>query len=177
MSLLKSLMEGSRSGDVYIPADDEDFDTMRKNAKASKAKRDKERSDRMQRIKDAHAAKNKGSETQKIAHSNRNVATKFRQSKKNIVEGTFASFLYEATEFKELQKNKKPLTDDERSEVMSQKAVWHHGPNGSETPAVWKSEDSDGNVVYVTHTHRAFNTAKTLSSAIDKYHNFIKGTA
>ena len=90
---------------------------------------------------------------------------------------TFKQFLIEAEVFKGLQKHKKPLTDEEREEVMNAKATWHHGPNGEETPAVWKSVDHDGKDIYITHTHRAYKTAPTLKGAIREYHDFIKGTA
>ena len=78
--------------------------------------------------------------------------------------------------FDVLKKNKVELTDEERAEVMKAKAVWHHGPNGEETPAVWKSE-VDGKTWYVTNTHRAYNIRPTLKGAISRYHKFIKGTA
>jgi len=82
------------------------------------------------------------------------------------------------SEFETLKKNKKPLTDDERKECMDCKAVWHHGPNGEPSPAVWKSVNPDsGKTTFVTNTHRAYNTASTMKGAINKYHNFIKGTA
>ena len=76
-----------------------------------------------------------------------------------------------------LTKNKNPLTDEERSEVMKAKAVWHHGPNGEETPAVWKSIDKDGKTTYVTNTHRSWAATDTLKGAINKYHTKIKGTS
>ena len=82
-----------------------------------------------------------------------------------------------ASKFKQLQANKQPLTEQEHAEVMASKAVWHHGPNGEETPAVWKSVDKSGNITYVTHTHRAYNIAPSLKGAIGRYHKFIKGTA
>ena len=75
-----------------------------------------------------------------------------------------------------LKKNKKPLTSDERDAVMKAGAVWHHGPMGEETPAIWKSVDSKGNVTYVTNTHRAYASAPTLKGAIAKF-KFIKTTA
>ena len=87
-------------------------------------------------------------------------------------------FLTEAKEMETLKKNKTPLTDDERQLVMSCKATWQLGPNGEETPAVWKSKDpKSGKCTYVTNTHRAYNTATTCKGAIKKYHDFIKGTA
>ncbi len=82
-----------------------------------------------------------------------------------------------STNFQLLKANKKPLTMLERAKVMAADATWHHGPNGEPTPAVWKSVDKTGKVTYVTHTHRAFNTAPTLRGAITRYHRFIKGTA
>ena len=79
-------------------------------------------------------------------------------------------------EFKTLKKNKVALSKEERAEVMKAKATWNHGPKGQPTPAVWKSV-VDGKTWYVTNTHRAMNSAKTLKGAINKYHNFIKSTA
>lgn len=81
------------------------------------------------------------------------------------------------SEFDTLMNNKVKLTDEERDEVMSKKAVWHHGNQDEETSAVWKSKKKDGSFVYITHTHRAYNTASTLKGAINRYHKFIKGTA
>lgn len=90
---------------------------------------------------------------------------------------SFKEFLIEGAKFKDLEKNKKPLTDEERAEVMKAKAVWHHGPGDAASPAVWKSVDKNSKTTYVTHTHRAFDTAPTLKGAIHRYHTFIKGTA
>ncbi len=81
------------------------------------------------------------------------------------------------SEFEKLKDNKMPLTDEERAEVMKKKAVWHNGPNGTENAAVWKSKDKNGKITYVTHTHRAYETASTLKGAISKFHNVIKATA
>jgi len=81
------------------------------------------------------------------------------------------------SKFKKLQDNKVPLTDEERKQVMDADAVWHHGPNGKATPAVWKSKDKEGKITYVTNTHRAFQARPTLKGAISIYHSFIKGTS
>lgn len=81
------------------------------------------------------------------------------------------------SKFEVLKDNKVKLTDEERAEVMKSKAVWHSGPHGEEQAAVWKSRKKDGSFVYVTATHRAFNTASTLKGAISRYHKFIKSTA
>jgi len=89
----------------------------------------------------------------------------------------FAEFLIETSKFENLKKNKKPLTDEERALVMKRKAVWHMGPKGAPSPAVWKSVNKDGKTTYITNTHRAYNTATTLKGAIKRYHDFIKGTA
>jgi hypothetical protein len=87
------------------------------------------------------------------------------------------SYFCEGWDFKGLKKNQISLSVEERKIVMDSDAVWHHGPNGEATPAVWKSSDSKGNEVFITNTHRAGAVEKTLKSAINKYHNFIKGTA
>ena len=83
-----------------------------------------------------------------------------------------------SSDFKTLKKHQVPLTAEERKLVMDRDAVWHHGPKGEPSPAVWKSANpKTSKVTYVTHTHRAFNTAPTLKGAIGRYHSFIKGTA
>ena len=79
--------------------------------------------------------------------------------------------------FKVLKSNRRPLTAAERKKVMKANAVWHHGLNGAPTPAVWKTQDSHGATVFVTNTHRAYNTAPSVEGAIDRYHKFIKSTA
>ena len=96
-----------------------------------------------------------------------------------ILEGYESIFETKAkSEFEKLKDNKVPLTDEERAEVMKAKAVWHHGPNGEESPAVWKSKNpKTGEITYITNTHRATNIRPTLKGAIGRYHKFIKGTA
>lgn len=89
------------------------------------------------------------------------------------------------SEYEILKKNKVPLTDEERKEVFKKDAVWHYGyskdPNTGKkvkkVSAVWKSKDKDGKITYITNTHRAWNRANSLKAIINKYHNFIKGTA
>lgn len=71
-----------------------------------------------------------------------------------------------------LKKNKKPLTEEERKEVMDRGATW--GMN-DEIPAVWKSE-VDGKMWYVCNTHRAYQCKSTLKGAINSY-DFIETTA
>jgi hypothetical protein len=79
-------------------------------------------------------------------------------------------------DFKTLKKYKVALTPDERAEVIKAKAVWHHGPKGKESSAIWKTE-VNGITWYVTNTHRAYNVRPTLKGAITRYHDFIKGTS
>ena len=90
------------------------------------------------------------------------------------------------SDFDKLKDNKVPLTDEERKEVFAKDAVWSYAsskdPNTGKTvqkvSAVWKSVHPEtGKVTYITHTHRAYNTAPTLKGAISRYHKFIKGTA
>ena len=90
----------------------------------------------------------------------------------------FARFLNEAHKFAALQAKKEPLTDEERKKVMDAGAVWHRSNHkGKPSAAVWKSRDSQGNPIYVTHTHRAFAAEKTLGAAIRNFHSEIKDTA
>jgi len=84
-------------------------------------------------------------------------------------------FLIESYDFKTLQKNKIPLTTDEREKAINAKAVWHN--NSKETCAIWKAKNSQGKVVYVCSTHRAFQVRSTLDRAIKIFHSFIKDTA
>ena len=93
----------------------------------------------------------------------------------------FAELLTETkakSEFEKLEDNKIDLTPEERKKVMDADAVWHHGPNGKESPAVWKSKNpKTGKVTYITNTHRLYQIAMTLVSAINKYHKYVKQTA
>lgn len=85
------------------------------------------------------------------------------------------------SEFEKLKDNKVQLTDEEKAEVRKRKAVWNMstGKGKYKTElAVWKSVDpKTDEVTYITHTHRAYNTAPTLKGAIGKFHSFIKTTA
>ena len=83
--------------------------------------------------------------------------------------------IMESPRQKNLKKNRKPLTDEERAEVMKAKAVWHHGPKGEETPAVWKAV-VNGKTWYCCNTHRAIQIKPTLKGAIKAF-DFIKTTA
>lgn len=75
--------------------------------------------------------------------------------------------------FQKLQDNKVELTPEEKALAKDKKAVWGDG-----RMAVWKSVHPDTkNVTYITHTHRAYNTAPTLKGAIGRFHKFIKTTA
>lgn len=94
--------------------------------------------------------------------------------------------LFETAEFDALKKNKVPLTDEERKLVYKEDALWHYadainpltGKKEHKVSAVWKSKNpKTGDITYITHTHRAYNTAPTLKGIISRYHKFIKGTA
>lgn len=77
-------------------------------------------------------------------------------------------------DMKTLKKHKVSLTDDERAQVMKAGAVWHHGPGGAESPAVWKSV-VNGTTWYVCNTHRAMASKPTLRGAISAF-KFIETT-
>jgi hypothetical protein len=81
-----------------------------------------------------------------------------------------------APPFDSLKKGKVKLTDKERGEVMKRKAVWHHGPGGSESSAVWKARVGN-RTWFVTNTHRAYNARPSLDGAVTAYHRGIKQTA
>lgn len=74
-----------------------------------------------------------------------------------------------------LKKGRTQLDDEERAEVMQRGAVWHHGPGGEATPAVWKSV-VNGTTWYVCNTHRAYQAKKSLKGAINAF-KFIKTTS
>lgn len=76
---------------------------------------------------------------------------------------------------KALKRGRRKLSPEERKQVIKAGAVWHHGPNGEESPAVWKSI-VDGKTWYVCNTHRAMQAKPNLSAAIGTF-KFIKTTA
>lgn len=76
---------------------------------------------------------------------------------------------------KALKKGRTKLTDAERQAVLDAGAVWHHGPGGAPTPAVWKSV-VNGKTWYCCNTHRAGVCKPTLKSAIRAF-RWIETTA
>ena len=87
------------------------------------------------------------------------------------------SVIARRSEIRLLKDNRIQLTDEERQQVMDAKAVWHHGPNGEESPAVWKSKNSRDEIVYVTNTHRVYQTSSDLKECIQLFHDVVKETA
>jgi hypothetical protein len=83
--------------------------------------------------------------------------------------------LFESPNQATLKKNKRPLTDEERAEVMKAGAVWHMGSNGKPSPAVWKAVVK-GKTWYACNTHRAIQIKPTLKGAIKAF-EFIKTTS
>ena len=89
---------------------------------------------------------------------------------------SFKIYLESGYDAKALKKNKMVLSPEEREEVMSRKAVWHDGPNGEETAAVWKTKTKSGQIKFICNTHRAWAIKDTLKAAINAF-KFIKTTA
>ena len=80
------------------------------------------------------------------------------------------------SEIEVLKANRTTLDDAERDKVIKAGAVWHHGPDGKESPAVWKSKNSSGKIKYVCNTHRAYQAKDTLAAAIKAF-DFIESTS
>ena len=100
-----------------------------------------------------------------------------RKAQTNEAEKILSSIIVESKyDFKVLKKNRMPLSKEERDEVMERDAVWHHGPHGEKTPAVWKTKNKAGDILYICNTHRAAQVKSTLKGAINSY-KFIKTTA
>lgn len=73
-----------------------------------------------------------------------------------------------------LKENRVPLTPEERAEVMQAKAVWHWGPHGEATPAIWKSKHPTTGVVQYFSFSRIYKVASTLKGAIGDFHKHVK---
>jgi hypothetical protein len=84
--------------------------------------------------------------------------------------------LEKALGISDYKKLRTELSDEERAEVMKRGAVWHHGQKGEETPAVWKAK-KDGKEYFITNTHRYGAVKKSLTAAINAYHNGVKQSA
>lgn len=77
------------------------------------------------------------------------------------------------SEFQKLKDNEQKLSSEERKVVADKKAEW-----SDKRSAVWKSvHPKTGKVTFITHTHRAYNTAPTVEGACARFHAFIKSTA
>lgn len=88
---------------------------------------------------------------------------------------TFQQFFIERkSEFAILKGNRASLEGEEKEKAMKSGCVWHFGPGGTESCAIYKSKDTSGKVWYVSNTHRMYAKSKTLDQAIEKWHKEIK---
>ncbi len=95
---------------------------------------------------------------------------KMKEGDEKFVNSLVEQLLMETPELDVLKKNRKTLTDDERTTVVSGGAVWDDNK-----PGVWKSE-VNGKVWYVCNTHRAYQCKPTIKGAIKAF-EFIKTTS
>jgi hypothetical protein len=72
-----------------------------------------------------------------------------------------------------LKKHRQKLSDHERQQVVDGGAVWHHGPGGKPSPAVWKSS-VNGKTWYVSNTHRCYDCSPSLRGAIRAFHSKVE---
>jgi hypothetical protein len=100
-----------------------------------------------------------------------------KKSCKKIKENFIQFLESKKTEFSILKDNKVLLKDEERERAIAKKAVWHMSNSTKPTCAIWKSKKPNGSIVYVTNTHRCYQTSPTLDGAIKKFHDVVKDTA
>lgn len=97
------------------------------------------------------------------------------ESLRALAECLVENLLCEAPTMKSLKKGKVKLDPEERTQAMDAGAVWHHGPNGEPTCAVWKSV-VNGKTWYGCNTHRCYQAKPTLRGAISAF-KFVKTTS
>jgi len=68
------------------------------------------------------------------------------------------------------------LTDSERDKVIKANAVWHHGKNGEPTPAIKKAVIGS-KTYYYCNTHRCYQSASNLDTAINKFFKTVEPSA
>jgi YHS domain-containing protein len=76
-------------------------------------------------------------------------------------------------QFDTLEKGKVKLTDIEHERVITAKAVWHFGSSSKPSPAI-KKAIVHGKTYYYCNTHRCYQFAKTLDSAIKKFFDIVE---
>jgi hypothetical protein len=86
------------------------------------------------------------------------------------------NILLESPQFATLKGRKVKLSDEERKEIMDAGAVWHHGPGGKPSPAVWKAVVK-GKTYYVSNTHRTYQVRNNIKSAIKAYFDVVEPSA
>jgi hypothetical protein len=82
--------------------------------------------------------------------------------------------LYDA-ELEELKRNRRPLSPSEKREAMAAGCVWHTGPGGKTSCAIWRSVRG-GKSVFVSNTSRCYRVSDTLKDAIKEF-EFVRSTS
>lgn len=90
--------------------------------------------------------------------------------------GVKEALLLESPRIPTLKSNKRPLTSEERQQVMGAKAVWRMGRAGGPSPAVWKAV-VNGKTWFVSNTHRCYSADRTLKAAIQNFFKVVEPSA
>jgi hypothetical protein len=93
-----------------------------------------------------------------------------------FAEAIVEELLLESPTIATLEKHRIGLEPGERQQIMRAKAVWHHGKNGAESPAIHKAIVG-GKTWWWSNTHRCGQVRPTLKGAIRSFYDIVKPSA